>query len=166
VVNAYVKPLADIYLDRLEAALRGIGIPGGLFLMLSNGGLTHVGEAKRAPVQLLESGRAAGALAGAWFSRQAGLQRVLAFDMGGTTAKLALVDDGEPLVAWGFEAARQKRFLRGSGLPIQIATVELIEIGAGGGSIAHRSALGTLNVGPQTPDPHPGPPSYRPAPPH
>ena len=87
--------------------------------MLSNGGLTHVAEAKRAPVQLLESGPAAGALAGAWFSRHAGLHRVLAFDMGGTTAKLALVDDGEPLVAWGFEAARQKRFLRGSGLPIR-----------------------------------------------
>ena len=87
-------------------------------------------------MQLLESGPAAGALAGAWFGRNAGLERVLAFDMGGTTAKLALVDDGEPLVAYGFEAAREKRFLRGSGLPIQIATVELIEIGAGGGSIA------------------------------
>ncbi len=107
--------------------------------MLSNGGLTHVSEAKRAPVQLLESGPAAGALAGAWFGRNAGLERVLAFDMGGTTAKLALVDDGEPLVAYGFEAAREKRFLRGSGLPIQIATVELIEIGAGGGSIARKS---------------------------
>jgi N-methylhydantoinase A len=160
VANAYVKPIADVYLDRLEAALRGAGIPGGLFLMLSNGGLTHVAEAKRAPVQLLESGPAAGALAGAWFSRHAGLSRVLAFDMGGTTAKLALVDDGEPLVAWGFEAARQKRFLRGSGLPIQIATVELIEIGAGGGSIAHASALGTLRVGPESAGAQPGPACY------
>jgi N-methylhydantoinase A len=160
VVNAYVKLLAETYLDRLEAALRGIGIPGGLFLMLSNGGLTHVAEAKRSPVQLLESGPAAGALAGAWFSRQAGLQRVLAFDMGGTTAKLALVDDGEPLVAWGFEAARQKRFLRGSGLPIKIATVELIEIGAGGGSIARPSALGTLHVGPESAGAQPGPACY------
>jgi N-methylhydantoinase A len=128
--------------------------------MLSNGGLTHVAEAKRVPVQLLESGPAAGALAGAWFGRNAGLARVLAFDMGGTTAKLALVDDGEPVVAWGFEAARQKRFLRGSGLPIQIATVELIEIGAGGGSIAHKSALGTLNVGPQSAGAAPGPACY------
>jgi N-methylhydantoinase A len=160
VVNAYVKLLAETYLDRLEAALRGIGIPGGLFLMLSNGGLTHVAEAKRSPVQLLESGPAAGALAGAWFSRQAGLQRVLAFDMGGTTAKLALVDDGEPLVAWGFEAARAKRFLRGSGLPIKIATVELIEIGAGGGSIARPSALGTLHVGPESAGAQPGPACY------
>ena len=160
VTNAYVRPLAEIYLERLEQALRAEGIPGGLFLMLSNGGLTHVSEAKRAPVQLLESGPAAGALAGAWFGRNAGLERVLAFDMGGTTAKLALVDDGEPLVAYGFEAAREKRFLRGSGLPIQIATVELIEIGAGGGSIARKSDLGTLNVGPESSGAQPGPACY------
>jgi N-methylhydantoinase A len=160
VANAYVRPIAETYLDTLEAALKGAGIPGGLFLMLSNGGLTHVAEAKRAPVQLLESGPAAGALAGAWFGRHAGLDRVLAFDMGGTTAKLALVDDGDPLVAWGFEAARTKRFLRGSGFPIQIATVELIEIGAGGGSIARRSELGTLHVGPDSAGAQPGPVCY------
>jgi len=160
VANAYVRPLAERYLDRLETALREIGVTGGFFLMLSNGGLTHVAEAKRAPVQLLESGPAAGALAGAWFGRNAGLPRVLAFDMGGTTAKLALVDGGEPLVAWGFEAARARRFLRGSGLPIQIATIELIEIGAGGGSIARRSALGTLNVGPDSAGADPGPACY------
>ncbi|WP_421988323.1 hydantoinase/oxoprolinase family protein [Roseococcus sp.] len=158
--NAYVRPIAETYLDTLEAALKSAGIPGSLFLMLSNGGLTHVAEAKRAPVQLLESGPAAGALAGAWFGRHAGLERVLAFDMGGTTAKLALVDDGEPLVAWGFEAARAKRFLRGSGLPIQIATVELIEIGAGGGSIARPSELGTLHVGPESAGAQPGPVCY------
>ena len=158
--NAYVRPIAETYLDTLEAALKSAGIPGGLFLMLSNGGLTHVAEAKRAPVQLLESGPAAGALAGAWFGRHAGLERVLAFDMGGTTAKLALVDDGEPLVAWGFEAARAKRFLRGSGLPIQIATVELIEIGAGGGSLARPSELGTLHVGPESAGAQPGPVCY------
>ena len=160
VANAYIRPLAEVYLERLENALRGEGIPGGLFLMLSNGGLTHVSEAKRVPEQLLESGPAAGALAGAWFGRNAGLERVLAFDMGGTTAKLALVDDGEPLVAYGFEAAREKRFLRGSGLPMQIATVELIEIGAGGGSIAHKSELGTLNVGPESSGAQPGPACY------
>ncbi|HJQ55536.1 MAG TPA: hydantoinase/oxoprolinase family protein [Vineibacter sp.] len=160
VANAYVRPLAETYLERLEAALRRDGVAGSLFLMLSNGGLTHVSEAKRAPVQLMESGPAAGALAGAWFGRNARLDRVLAFDMGGTTAKLALVDDGQPLVAWGFEAAREKRFLRGSGLPIQIATVELIEIGAGGGSIARRSDLGTLNVGPQSSGAQPGPACY------
>ena len=139
--------------------MHGAGIPGSLFLMLSNGGLTHVAEAKRAPVQLLESSPAAGALAGAWFSRHAGLDRVLAFDMGGTTAKLALVEDGEPLVTWGFEAARQKRFLRGSGLPIQIATVELIEIGAGGGSNCPADTLSTLHVGPKA-QARPGPACY------
>ena len=160
VANAYVRPMAERYLDRLEARLRELGITGGFFLMLSSGGLTHVAEAKRAPVQLLESGPAAGALAGAWFGRSAGLDRVLAFDMGGTTAKLALVDGGEPLVAWGFEAARAKRFLRGSGLPIQIATIELIEIGAGGGSIARRSELETLNVGPDSAGADPGPACY------
>jgi N-methylhydantoinase A/oxoprolinase/acetone carboxylase beta subunit/N-methylhydantoinase B/oxoprolinase/acetone carboxylase alpha subunit len=160
VANAYVRPLAERYLDRLEAALREESIPGRLFLMLSSGGLTHVTEARRAPVQLLESGPAAGALAGAWFGRQAGLDRVLAFDMGGTTAKLALVDGGEPLVGWGFEAAREKRFLRGSGLPIQIATVELIEIGAGGGSLARRGELGTLQVGPESSGAEPGPACY------
>ena len=160
VANAYVRPLAESYLERLEQELKAAGIPGGLYLMLSNGGLTHVAEAKRAPVQLLESGPAAGALAGAWFGRHAGLDRVLAFDMGGTTAKLALVDDGQPLVAWGFEAAREKRFLRGSGLPIQIATVELIEIGAGGGSLARRSELGTLQVGPESSGAQPGPACY------
>jgi len=160
VANACIRPLAERYLARLEAELRAAGIPGGLFLMLSNGGLTHVAEARRAPVQLLESGPAAGALAGAWFGRNAGLARVLAFDMGGTTAKLALVDDGAPLVAWGFEAARERRFLRGSGLPIQIATVELIEIGAGGGSIARRSDLGTLQVGPDSSGARPGPACY------
>src|SRR5258708_6785340 len=162
VANAYIRPLAEIYLERLEQTLRAEGIAGGLFLMLSNGGLTHVSEAKRAPVQLLESGPAAGALAGAWFGRSAGLDRVLAFDMGGTTAKIALVADREPLVAFGFEAAREKRVLPGSGLPMQIATVELIEIGAGGGSIPHRSELGTLNAGPESRAAPPAPALYSP----
>ncbi|HSU07336.1 MAG TPA: hydantoinase/oxoprolinase family protein, partial [Acetobacteraceae bacterium] len=160
VANAYVRPMADAYLSRLEIALGGLGIPGNLLLMLSNGGLTHVAEAARRPVQLLESGPAAGALAGALFGRNAGFDRVLAFDMGGTTAKLAIVENGEPLVAWGFEAARQKRFLRGSGLPIQIAAVELIEIGAGGGSIARRGDLGTVQVGPESAGADPGPACY------
>ena len=160
VANAYVQPLAESYLDRLEAALTDLGIGGQLLLMLSSGGLAPIAEARRTPVQLLESGPAAGALAAAVFGRSAGLDRVLAFDMGGTTAKLAIVEAGEPLVAWGFEAARQKRFLRGSGLPIQIATVELIEIGAGGGSIARRGALGTLQVGPESAGAVPGPACY------
>ncbi len=160
VANAYVKPLAEVYLDRLERQLREIGIDAPFFLMLSNGGLTHAEEAKRVPVQLLESGPAAGALAGAWFGRNAGEDRVLAFDMGGTTAKLSMVDGGEPLVAYGFEAARERRFMKGSGLPIQIPTIELIEIGAGGGSIAHPDQLGLLKVGPQSSGAEPGPACY------
>jgi len=160
VANAYIRPLAEAYLDRLDSALQALGIPGKLSLMLSSGGLTPLVEARRAPVHLLESGPAAGALAGAVFGRSAGLDRVLAFDMGGTTAKLAIVENGEPLVGWGFEAARQKRFLRGSGLPIRIAAVELIEIGAGGGSIARRGELGTLQVGPDSAGAVPGPACY------
>src|SRR5215218_4896270 len=113
-----------------------LGIEAPLFMMLSNGGLTHVDEAKRAPIQLLESGPAAGALAGSYFGTRAAAPNVLAFDMGGTTAKLAMVIEGKPLIAYSFEAGRERRFARGSGLPIMISTIELIEIGAGGGSIA------------------------------
>src|SRR2546426_913784 len=102
--------------------------------------------------------RAAGALAAAHFGGDA--RNLLAFDMGGTTAKLSLIDDGEPLVAYGFEAARQKRFTEGSGLPIRISTIELIEIGAGGGSIAHTDEIGLLKVGPRSAGSHPGPAAY------
>ena len=118
--------------------------------MLSNGGLTHIEEAKRSPVHLLESGPAAGALAAAYFGRKIGEDELLAFDMGGTTAKLSLVDGGEPLIAYNFEAARAKRFMEGSGLPIKISSIELIEIGAGGGSIAYVDELGLLKVGPES----------------
>src|SRR5438105_4079873 len=135
VANAYIKPLARRYLDAMARRLADLGIPAPLLLMLSSGGLTHVAEAERTPVQMLESGPAAGALAAAFFGREDSHGNLLAFDMGGTTAKLSLVDGGEPLTAYAFEAARQKRFMEGSGLPIRISTIELIEIGAGGGSI-------------------------------
>ena len=128
--------------------------------MLSNGGLTNVDEAKRRPVQLLESGPAAGALAAAHFGRDDGDGNVLAFDMGGTTAKLSVVDEGKPLVAYSFEAARQKRFMEGSGLPIRISTLELIEIGAGGGSIARLDEIGLMKVGPESAGSEPGPAAY------
>jgi len=160
VANAYVKPLADRYISLLEASLREHGIAAPLFLMQSNGGLVHTKEAKRIPVQLLESGPAAGALVAAHFGREIDENRVLAFDMGGTTAKLSVIDDGEPLVAYTFEAARQKRFRSGSGLPINISTIELIEIGAGGGSIAHADELGLLKVGPRSAGSEPGPACY------
>lgn len=159
-INAFVKPLAQNYLDRLAAQIAAIGIRSPLFMMLSNGGLTHLDEAKRVPVQLLESGPAAGALAGAFFGRSSQIDRVLAFDMGGTTAKLSVVDGGEPLVAYRFEAAREKRFAEGSGLPVMISVIELIEIGAGGGSIAGIDELGLLRVGPRSAGSQPGPASY------
>lgn len=158
--NAYVLPIADQYLERLEQQLKALGIGCPLLMMLSNGGLTHVGEARRFPVQLLESGPAAGAIAAAYFSKRSGIDDVLAFDMGGTTAKLAIVEDNKPLLAHSFEAAREKRFAAGSGLPINIATVELIEIGAGGGSIAHLDSMSLLKVGPKSASSRPGPACY------
>ncbi len=159
-VNAYVKPLAHGYLEDLRKRMAGEGIPAMLLLMLSNGGLTHLAEARRNPVQMLESGPAAGALSAAHFGKHDGGGHLLAFDMGGTTAKLSMIDDGEPLVAYGFEAARQKRFMQGSGLPVRISTIELIEIGAGGGSIARVDELGLLKVGPQSAGSEPGPACY------
>ena len=128
--------------------------------MLSSGGLIHVEEAARVPVGMLESGPAAGALAAAFLGSGDSGGKLLAFDMGGTTAKLSLVDEGEPLTAYGFEAARQKRFIEGSGFPIRISTIELIEIGAGGGSIAHVDEIGLLKVGPRSAGSLPGPASY------
>ena len=160
VANAYVKPLARDYLDALSTRLGTRGITAPLLLMLSSGGLTHVGEVRRSPVQMLESGPAAGALAAADIGRAEGLKHVLAFDMGGTTAKLCLIDGNEPAIAYRFEAARERRFAEGSGLPIRISTVELIEIGAGGGSIARLDALGLLKAGPDSAGAVPGPVAY------
>ncbi|MGH7367746.1 MAG: hydantoinase/oxoprolinase family protein, partial [Candidatus Rokuibacteriota bacterium] len=158
--NAYIKPLAQRYLALMARRVSELGIPAPLLLMLSSGGLTHVQEAQRVPVQMLESGPAAGAIAAAFFGQPDSEGNVLAFDMGGTTAKLSLVDGGEPLTAYSFEAARQRRFIEGSGLPIRISTIELIEIGAGGGSIAAVDEIGLLKVGPRSAGSHPGPASY------
>jgi len=160
VANAYVKPLAAAYLGRLEAQLREMGVNAPLFLMVSSGGLTHIGEARRTPIQLLESGPAAGTLSAAFFGERSDVNHVLAFDMGGTTAKLSVVDNGEPLVAYKFEAARTRRFKEGSGLPIKISTIDLIEIGAGGGSIAHIDNMGLMKVGPESASSRPGPACY------
>lgn len=161
VANAYIKPLADSYLDLMSSEISKLGIKAPLFMMLSNGGLTHIDEAKRVPIQLLESGPAAGALAGSTFGLRSKARDVLAFDMGGTTAKLAVVEDGAPLIAYQFEAGRAQRFMEGSGLPINISTIELIEIGAGGGSIATIDALGLLKVGPESAGAAPGPACYQ-----
>ncbi len=158
--NAFIKPLAARYLDRLARQLNAAGISASFLLMLSNGGLTNLEEAKRTPVQLLESGPAAGALAAAHLGAGDGGANILAFDMGGTTAKLSVIDNGRPLIAHGFEAARQRRFVEGSGLPIRISTIELIEIGAGGGSIAHLDDIGLMKVGPESAGSEPGPAAY------
>jgi N-methylhydantoinase A len=160
VANAYIKPLARRYLELMGRRIAELGVPAPLLLMLSSGGLTHVGEAERTPVQMLESGPAAGAIAAAFFGGEDSGGDLLAFDMGGTTAKLSLVDGGEPLIAYRFEAARQRRFIEGSGFPIRISTIELIEIGAGGGSIARVDEIGLLNVGPRSAGSQPGPAAY------
>ncbi len=160
VINAYIKPLAEHYLSSLADRLAARGIAAPMLLMLSNGGLTSVADAKHTPVRLLESGPAAGVLIAAHLAAREGEEAVLAFDMGGTTAKLGMVEGGKPTVAYGFEAARQRRFAAGSGLPVRIAAIELIEIGAGGGSIADLDAIGLLKVGPDSAGAEPGPAAY------
>ena len=160
VANAYVQPLADRYLSRLDAGLCHLGLPGPLILMTSAGGIMSEEAARTAPISLLESGPAAGAVAGGFCGELAGERRVIALDMGGTTAKACVIDDGEPLITYAFEAARVHRFKRGSGLPLRIPAVDLIEIGAGGGSIARVDRQGLLSVGPRSAGSEPGPACY------
>ena len=159
-MNAYVQPTLDRYLSRLDARLRDEGFGGVLHVVVSSGRLTTVDGARQRPVQLLESGPAGGTMAAAFFAARTGLDDVLAFDMGGTTAKASLVADGEPEITTEFEAAHVKRFKRGSGLPVRIPVVDMIEIGAGGGSIAHVNSLGLLQVGPESAGSEPGPACY------
>ncbi len=158
--NVYVMPLMARYLDDLERKLHGLGVPGRLYVMMSAGGIATPETAKRVPVRLVESGPAAGALAAARSARQVGLDRLLSFDMGGTTAKACVIDRGEPLLAREFEVARADRFKKGSGLPIRVPVVELIEIGAGGGSVARVDRMGLLKVGPDSAGADPGPACY------
>jgi N-methylhydantoinase A len=160
VANVYVMPLMARYLDDLERKLHDLGVTGNFYVMLSSGGIATPATAKRVPVRLVESGPAAGALAAARMAREAGEPRMLSFDMGGTTAKACVIDGGEPLVAREFEVARADRFKKGSGLPIRVPVIELIEIGAGGGSIARIDSLGLLKVGPDSAGADPGPACY------
>ena len=160
VINACIKPLAEDYIEGLTGVLRDKGITAPLMLMLSSGGLTTAGLACHMPVRLLESGPAAGAMCAARTGTAIDEARLVAFDMGGTTAKIAIVDDGMPEVTHEFEVARERRFVPGSGMPVDITTVELLEIGAGGGSIAQRDALGLLKVGPDSAGAEPGPACY------
>jgi N-methylhydantoinase A len=160
VANAYVQPLMASYLRRLERDLLGIGVTAPLFMMLSGGGLTTIDTACRFPVRLAESGPAGGAIFSAGVARQCGLDRVLSFDMGGTTAKICLIDDYTPQSSRAFEIARVGRFKKGSGLPLRIPVVEMVEIGAGGGSVAHLDTLGRIAVGPESAGADPGPACY------
>jgi N-methylhydantoinase A len=160
VANAYVLPLVDGYLERLDRTLREIGFGGRLLVMLSHGGIATVGHARTRPIELVESGPAAGAQACCFVGRMAGEADLLAFDMGGTTAKATVIDDGAPSFTTDTEVARIHRFKKGSGLPLKIPSVEMIEIGAGGGSIARVDAMGLVKVGPHSAGADPGPVCY------
>jgi N-methylhydantoinase A len=158
--NVYVQARVDQYLRELETRLRTLGFGGQLFVMLSSGGIGTIETATRFPIRLLESGPAAGALATAYFGQQIGAADLMSFDMGGTTAKLCVVEKGQPLTANDFEVDRKYRFKKGSGLPVKTPVIEMIEIGAGGGSIARIDALGLLKVGPDSAGAEPGPVCY------
>jgi len=160
VANAYVQPLMARYLRELANGLNDIGVSGQVYLMLSGGGLTTIDTACRFPIRLVESGPAGGAIFAATIARQCGLANVLSFDMGGTTAKICLIDDSRPQTARAFEIARVGRFRKGSGLPLRIPVIEMVEIGAGGGSIAHVDAMGRIAVGPESAGADPGPACY------
>jgi N-methylhydantoinase A len=158
--NVYVQERVSDYLAHLEARLKTIGFTGSFFVMLSSGGIATRDTASRFPVRLLESGPAAGALAAAQAGRFSGHRDLLSFDMGGTTAKLCVIDDGQPLKTHEFEVDRVYRFRKGSGLPVRIPVIDMIEIGAGGGSIARIDSLGLLKVGPESSGADPGPVCY------
>ena len=160
VANAYVQPLMASYLKRLEVGLRAAGLTCPLFMMLSGGGLTTLETAARFPIRLVESGPAGGAIFSAHVARERGLSEVLSFDMGGTTAKICLFDAFQPQASRTFEVARVGRFKKGSGLPLRIPVIEMVEIGAGGGSIAAVDGMGRITVGPESAGADPGPACY------
>jgi N-methylhydantoinase A len=158
--NAYVQPLASRYIRKLRRGLDEVGAKGPLRIMVSSGGFASDEAAAEAPITLLESGPAGGVISALNTAALAGVHDVLTFDMGGTTAKACVAVGGQPSVTYLFETARARRFKRGSGLPVLIPSIDLIEIGAGGGSIAAKSELGLLNVGPRSAAAVPGPACY------
>ncbi len=158
--NAYVQPLMSRYLFCLADALRDADIACPFLLMTSGGGLTTLETASAFPIRLVESGPAGGAILASHVARQCGLDRVISFDMGGTTAKLCIVDHGRPLSSRHFEVARSYRFRRGSGLPVRVPVIEMVELGAGGGSIASVDSMSRIMVGPLSAGAEPGPASY------
>ncbi|MFO1151658.1 MAG: hydantoinase/oxoprolinase family protein [Alsobacter sp.] len=158
--NAYVRPLMADYLARLQTRLQDMGAACPVFMIHSGGGLISVGTAAEFPVRLVESGPAGGAIFAADIARRFGLDHVVSYDMGGTTAKICLIEDFVPQTARSFEVARGERFAKGSGMPISIPVIEMIEIGAGGGSIAWVDAMGRIQTGPESAGSEPGPACY------
>jgi N-methylhydantoinase A len=158
--NAYLQPMIGRYLANLERNLQRAGFRCPVLLMTSGGGITSVETAIRFPVRLVESGPAGGAIFASCVARQNGLDEVVSFDMGGTTAKICLIDKSQPQTARAFEVARIYRFLKGSGLPLRVPVIEMVEIGAGGGSIARVDTLGRIVVGPDSAGSDPGPVCY------
>ncbi|MBT8373433.1 MAG: hydantoinase/oxoprolinase family protein, partial [Deltaproteobacteria bacterium] len=160
-VNAYVKPITYRYLKKLASRLESIGFTGKLFIMLSSGGITSVETAREFPVRIIESGPTAAVIASQHYGKMFDIKDMFCFDMGGTTAKSCLIQKGHAGLVSTFEVGRVQRFKKGSGLPIQVPVVDLMEIGAGGGSIAKISKLGLLAVGPESAGADPGPASYK-----
>tara|TARA_R110000796_G_scaffold5969_5_gene21787 strand:+ start:3783 stop:5864 length:2082 start_codon:yes stop_codon:yes gene_type:complete len=160
IANAYIKPLMKSYLDRLAERLEGAGTTCPIFLMHSGGGIISLASAAEFPVRLVESGPAGGAVFAATLAAQYGLNKVLSFDMGGTTAKICLIKNKTPKTARVFEVARSYRFKKGSGMPISIPVIDMVEIGAGGGSLAHVDTLGQIRVGPESAGSEPAPACY------
>ena len=160
IANAYIQPLMKSYLDRLLGRLNGEGFDCPVFLMHSGGGVISLDDAAAFPVRLVESGPAGGAVFAADIAAQHGLDKVLSFDMGGTTAKICLIRDFAPKTARVFEVARSYRFKKGSGMPISIPVIDMVEIGAGGGSLAHVDAMRQIRVGPESAGSEPGPACY------
>lgn len=158
--NAYVQPVMDRYLKLLEDTLTERGFTCPIFLITSAGGLTTVAIARRFPIRLVESGPAGGAILANHIALERSHDHIVSFDMGGTTAKICLIDDGQPHFSRSFEVARQYRFLKGSGIPIRIPVIEMVEIGAGGGSIASVDNLLRIQVGPASAGSEPGPACY------
>jgi N-methylhydantoinase A len=159
-LNAYTRPITEPYLTRLSQELERRGFASRPLIMMSNGGVLGTVTASRFPVRMMESGPAAGALVASYYAERLGLDRLLSFDMGGTTAKACLIEDRKPLVTGLFEVDRMYRFKSGSGIPVIIPSIDMIEIGAGGGSLASVDALGLLKVGPRSAGSEPGPACY------
>jgi len=160
VTNAYVKPITAKYLKELISRLRSLGFSGKLFIMLSSGGITSVETARKFPVRIIESGPTAAVIASQHYGRMLNIKDMFCFDMGGTTAKSCLIQKGQAGLVSTFEVGRVQRFKKGSGIPIQVPVVDLMEIGAGGGSIAKMNRLGLLQVGPESAGADPGPACY------